>query len=277
MQKHQAQLKLKTHMNKLKNNSGFSVVEALLILIVIGILGFTGWFVYHARQTADKNLTSNNSTTPTYKKSKSSASADVNQYVGWKTFCSAETDACFKYDPSWTFTECAPKQVNEQGHFQNCGSMETVSVISPNNLRINWTVDPYDATATNECTQGKTSYPGVTYSDSTKVQNSGNLFFVNVKESPNGTTYVGDPKYDYVGHLALTTGINGQQPTVGQAGALCPPGPAFVAKDGKFKITFSYSYSVNTNPKLPASDQDAAPAQADLDKVKQTLLSFYYK
>src|ERR1700733_6263863 len=41
-------------MSKLKNQSGFSVVEALLIVIVIGILGFTGWFVYHAQTNASK-------------------------------------------------------------------------------------------------------------------------------------------------------------------------------------------------------------------------------
>src|SRR5689334_13162813 len=37
------------------NQKGFSVVEALLILVVLGILGFTGWFVYHAKQSSDKN------------------------------------------------------------------------------------------------------------------------------------------------------------------------------------------------------------------------------
>ncbi len=42
-------------MKRLKNSLGFSVVEALLLLIVVGILGFTGWFVYHAKQSSDKN------------------------------------------------------------------------------------------------------------------------------------------------------------------------------------------------------------------------------
>ena len=51
-----------------KNQSGFSAVEALLILIIVGILGFTGYFVWHAKQSADKSLTPNNSTTPVIKK-----------------------------------------------------------------------------------------------------------------------------------------------------------------------------------------------------------------
>jgi Tfp pilus assembly protein PilV len=41
-----------------RNQQGFSVVEGLLILVIVGILGFTGWFVWHARQTADKTLSS---------------------------------------------------------------------------------------------------------------------------------------------------------------------------------------------------------------------------
>jgi len=40
-------------MTKLKNSLGFSAVEVLLILIVIGILGFTGWFVYHSQKVVN--------------------------------------------------------------------------------------------------------------------------------------------------------------------------------------------------------------------------------
>lgn len=39
---------------KKTNQSGFSTVEALLVLVVVGILGFTGWYVYHSRNVADK-------------------------------------------------------------------------------------------------------------------------------------------------------------------------------------------------------------------------------
>jgi hypothetical protein len=38
-----------------KNNDGFSAIETLLILIIIGLVGFVGWYVYQAKQTADKN------------------------------------------------------------------------------------------------------------------------------------------------------------------------------------------------------------------------------
>jgi hypothetical protein len=45
------------------NNDGFTLVEVLLILIFLGIIGFTGYYVWHSQKAADKALTvSDNST-----------------------------------------------------------------------------------------------------------------------------------------------------------------------------------------------------------------------
>ncbi|HSX30505.1 MAG TPA: hypothetical protein VLE99_01165 [Candidatus Saccharimonadales bacterium] len=54
------------------DQTGFSIVEALLILVVVGILGFTGWYVYHAKQASDKtySATSNSETSSTTKQAK---------------------------------------------------------------------------------------------------------------------------------------------------------------------------------------------------------------
>ena len=42
-----------------KNSKGFGIVELLIILLVIGLLGFGGWYVYHSREdkaaSKDKN------------------------------------------------------------------------------------------------------------------------------------------------------------------------------------------------------------------------------
>jgi hypothetical protein len=46
---------------KKSNQSGFAAIEAVLILVVVAILGFTGWFVWHAKQNADKSLNAANS------------------------------------------------------------------------------------------------------------------------------------------------------------------------------------------------------------------------
>lgn len=71
----------------LKNQSGFSAIEALLILVILGIVGFTGYFVWHTKQNTDKSLTPANSTTPVLKKKAASAvpsSSTKTQYVDIK-------------------------------------------------------------------------------------------------------------------------------------------------------------------------------------------------
>lgn len=40
----------------MKKDQRGAIVESLLIIVVVGILGFTVWYVYHARQNSDKNL-----------------------------------------------------------------------------------------------------------------------------------------------------------------------------------------------------------------------------
>lgn len=59
-------------MHKLqKNERGFSAVEALLIIIVVGLLAFGGWFVWHRHKTTTKpksTTTTTSKTTTTTKK-----------------------------------------------------------------------------------------------------------------------------------------------------------------------------------------------------------------
>lgn len=52
-------------MKKLNTNQrGSSAIEALLILVIIGLIGFVGWYVYSAKNETDKNLTANSSPEP---------------------------------------------------------------------------------------------------------------------------------------------------------------------------------------------------------------------
>jgi len=89
---------------KKTNQTGFSIVEALLILVVVGILGFTGWYVYHAKQTSDKSYSAaSNSTAPTYKKKTTTTkTATANPYAGWNTCDDTADGVSFKYPSGWT-------------------------------------------------------------------------------------------------------------------------------------------------------------------------------
>lgn len=48
-----------------KNQRGFSAVEGLLFLIVLGLIGFVAWYVYHTKNTVDKTLSTSNSASTT--------------------------------------------------------------------------------------------------------------------------------------------------------------------------------------------------------------------
>lgn len=39
-----------------KNQNGFSVLEGLLLIVILGLIGFVGWYVWRASQNANKSL-----------------------------------------------------------------------------------------------------------------------------------------------------------------------------------------------------------------------------
>ena len=69
---------------KKSNQQGFSAIEGLLILIVILMIGFIGYYVYHSQQQANKTLNAaqadNNSTTSAKKSTSSSSSSSATKY-----------------------------------------------------------------------------------------------------------------------------------------------------------------------------------------------------
>ena len=93
-------------MGKLQNNqSGFSAVEAILVLVIVVAIAGVGWFVWHSKQSADKTLTTNSSTTPTFKKqTKAAATQTTDPYAGWKTATSTRAGFTVKYPTNWTYT-----------------------------------------------------------------------------------------------------------------------------------------------------------------------------
>ena len=84
----------------MRNIRGFTLVEGLLILIILGLLGGTGWYVWQSKDKTDKsykNSDSANSSTFLYA---SRPNEDVAP-DGWEYYFDEAGDFSFYYPPSW--------------------------------------------------------------------------------------------------------------------------------------------------------------------------------
>ena len=88
-------------MNKLKQNeSGFSVVEVVLVLVIVVLLGVVGWFVYkNQKKTTPSTTTTVNTTAST--PAKTTTTPVVDPYAGWKSY--SRYGVTFKYPSDWGF------------------------------------------------------------------------------------------------------------------------------------------------------------------------------
>jgi hypothetical protein len=89
-----------------KNNHGFGAIEGLLILVIAGILGFTGWFVWDAKQNADKILAVSNSTMSATTRATSKATVQSSKAVftlpsGWSWYENKDLSFKFAYPTEW--------------------------------------------------------------------------------------------------------------------------------------------------------------------------------
>lgn len=84
-----------------KNQKGFSLIEALLILVIVGILGGTGWYVWHAKQDTDETLSAVNIPSAATESRKSISKP----YANWKTATSPRGKFSFKYPSSWKYSQ----------------------------------------------------------------------------------------------------------------------------------------------------------------------------
>ncbi len=75
------------------NQKGFSVVEALIILVVLGILGFAGYFVW------SKNTSGSGSDVSVQKKTVEKARE--HNSTAKKTYCMPLEKLCFEYPDTW--------------------------------------------------------------------------------------------------------------------------------------------------------------------------------
>ncbi len=82
-----------------KHSKGFSIVEAVVILLVLALAGFGGWFVWHKH----KNIASVQPNTRT-------ANKDTSVPDGWAQYTSKDGGVSFAYPSSWKVSD--PKMVD---------------------------------------------------------------------------------------------------------------------------------------------------------------------
>ncbi len=82
----------------MKNNQkGFGAIEALLIIVLAGIIGFTGWYVYNANHKVSDNLSPNKSkVTVVHKKTVASDPTSA-----WKPYTDNMGKFSIKYPKTW--------------------------------------------------------------------------------------------------------------------------------------------------------------------------------
>lgn len=196
------------------NQKGFSAVEVVLVLVVVGLIGVVGFTVYkNHNKTASSTANTN---TPTQTKT---APADL--YAGWQSY--SDSHVSFKYPSGWQAGAGADKYAavsiattspgfttNSMTTSDNPGAPITLSLqLSTNSSTIYCSNDPCKVTAVAPlnnsqlpnsalATVNQTSSNGTNYSqyavvsDSTKVGDT----TINAVKAGSGGIYVfGQPYY----------------------------------------------------------------------------------
>jgi prepilin-type N-terminal cleavage/methylation domain-containing protein len=81
------------------NQKGFSVVEVLIVIVVVGLLGAVGWFIYDRQKDKTSDSTATTSTTKTSTTPQTNETVDP--YKDWQLYCDTRAKSCLKYPQGW--------------------------------------------------------------------------------------------------------------------------------------------------------------------------------
>ena len=98
--------------------TGFSVIEALLVVVIVCLLAILGFMVYNNRhRLASKALvatpSANKLASPQPPVTTTKAGNAGNVYAGWKSFCSSRGGLCVQYPTNWTLSQVINKYNDE--------------------------------------------------------------------------------------------------------------------------------------------------------------------
>lgn len=102
-------------MHKKLDRQGFSIVEALIAIVIIAAIAACGWLAW--RHNHDKKQTSKTTSSSQQSKSSSTTSTGTTDtYAGWKTYCDNVYGYCFKYPTKWHLAvETSPQEPCDAG------------------------------------------------------------------------------------------------------------------------------------------------------------------
>ena len=181
------------------DRKGFSIVEALIVIVVIVTVVLCGWLAWHHTHDMKSPTTSTKTSSPQSKSSsgsRSTSTATADLYADWKTAVSPRAKFSIKYPDNWVYAEAV-------------GSKDNVEHITLSNANIQLTIDSYQGTDPDsggqptttcpDCSQVIKSTPfdagkvGTLDLDSITYNLDGGKGNALVLEQPNGTYYVSSP------------------------------------------------------------------------------------
>jgi type II secretory pathway pseudopilin PulG len=83
------------------NQKGFGAVETLLVLLIVGILGGAGWYIYQAQQKTKQTLNNTTQGAGESQKSTKPAAQPKDETANWTIFISEKGKFSLKYPPNW--------------------------------------------------------------------------------------------------------------------------------------------------------------------------------
>ncbi|MES2971321.1 MAG: hypothetical protein V4702_03310 [Patescibacteria group bacterium] len=100
----------------MKRQSGFGIIQVLLVIVVIGLIGGTSWYVFQARKKTNQSLqnTANSQNDPlTAEPKKEASKTDVDPTADWISYTNKVGVFSLKYPKTWA-TASAPELCTEE-------------------------------------------------------------------------------------------------------------------------------------------------------------------
>lgn len=117
----------------MKEQKGFGLVGILIIIAVLGLVSFAGWYAYNKRQSPSVSTNSSNQRN----KSNQNEATSTKTKVALTTYCSKSEKACFDYPSDWKLENQFTSNGLDSGG-NDVSKYDSVKVTSPKGSTIFW-------------------------------------------------------------------------------------------------------------------------------------------